>query len=105
MDLDARERELDGLLGRPASRGRIRFLIDGDQFFPRLTHAIESEEEKVHVRTYIFDNDDVGVEIADLLRQRSDAVEVRVLLDGVGTLLGAQVDAASMPDGLRLRCP
>ena len=97
MDTDAWEQKLDSILGSKSSRGEINFLIDGDEFFPRLTDAIESSQKSVHVRTYIFDNDDVSVKIADLLRKRSADVEVRVLLDGVGTLLGTQVDSATMP--------
>lgn len=98
MDLAAWERELDRVTGSRSSTGRINFLIDGREFFPRLGEAIADAQRKVHVRTYIFDNDDVSVEIADLLRQRSDKVQVRVLLDGVGTLLGTQVHPETMPD-------
>jgi cardiolipin synthase len=97
MDPDAWERKLDSILGSKASRGEVNFLIDGDEFFPRLTAAIEGSQKTVDVRTYIFDNDDVSVKIADLLRRRSADVDVRVLLDGVGTLLGTQVDSATMP--------
>ncbi len=97
MDLDAFEQKLDAILGAGSSTGNIDFLIDGDEFFPRLTQAIEGARKKVHVRTYIFDNDDVSVQVADLLRRRSDEVEVRVLLDGVGTLLGTLTDSPTMP--------
>jgi len=97
MDPEAWERNLDSILGSKASRGELNFLIDGGEFFPRLTDAIESAQKKVHVRTYIFDNDDVSVKIADSLRRRSADVDVRVLLDGVGTLLGTQVDSTTMP--------
>jgi cardiolipin synthase len=101
MDPDAWERKLDSILGSKTSRGELNFLIDGDEFFPRLTDAIENSQKTVHVRTYIFDNDDVSVKIADLLRRRSADVDVRVLLDGVGTLLGTQVDSATMPTGFQ----
>ena len=99
MDLDEWEQQLDSIVGAATLSGEINFLIDGDEFFPRLVAAIENSRRKVHVRTYIFDNDDVSVDIADLLRQRSADVKVRVLLDGVGTLLGTQVDSATMPAG------
>lgn len=101
MDLAAWEQELDGLIGANQSTGRIEFLIDGAEFFPRLREAIASARQEIHVRTYIFDNDDVSVEIADLLRARSHDIDVRVLLDGVGTLLGTQVHPASMPAGFQ----
>lgn len=101
MDIAEWERELDRVTGTRMYTGRIRFLIDGDEFFPRLAEAIAGAQRKVHVRTYIFDNDDVSVEIADLLRQRAEAVQVRVLLDGVGTLLGTQVHPDTMPAGFQ----
>jgi cardiolipin synthase len=98
MDLVAWERALNRIVGkRTASTGRMEFLIDGDEFFPRLRQSIGEAERTVHVRTYIFDNDDVSVDIADLLRARSQEIDVRVLLDGVGTLLGTQVHPASLP--------
>lgn len=97
MDLGAWERELDRILGKRASTGNIRFLIDGDEYFPRLRASIAGAQTRAHVRTYIFDNDDVAVDIADMLRERSRDIEVRVLLDGVGTLLGTQVHPESLP--------
>jgi cardiolipin synthase len=96
MDLEQWESDLDGLAGT-ATRGTVRFLIDGPEFFPRFVESIEEAEESVDIRTYIFDNDDYAVSIADLLRDRSEDVDVRVLLDGIGALLGTQVDPEGMP--------
>ncbi|HSG63714.1 MAG TPA: phosphatidylserine/phosphatidylglycerophosphate/cardiolipin synthase family protein [Gammaproteobacteria bacterium] len=96
MDLERWERELDGLAGT-ATRGTVNFLIDGEEFFSRLIETIEAAEDSIDVRTYIFDNDDFAVQIADLLRERSREVDVRVLLDGIGALLGTQVDPKGMP--------
>ncbi len=96
MDLEQWERDLDRI-GGVASTGRIGFLIDGDEFFPRLIGAIESAERSVDIRTYIFDNDDYAVQVADLLKSRSEDVEIKVLLDGIGALLGAQADPESLP--------
>jgi cardiolipin synthase len=100
MDLVAWERDLDTLAGT-ATKGTVRFLIDGEEFFPRLKETIEAAEESIDVRTYIFDNDDVAVEIADMLRERSRELDVRVLLDGIGALLGTQVDPEGMPADFR----
>lgn len=97
MDLDAWERELDSLVDSPTSTGRVSFLIDGEEFFPRLSSAIRNARQHVHSRTYIFDNDDFSVSVADLLRKRSAEIDVRVLLDGVGTLLGTLVDSSGTP--------
>jgi cardiolipin synthase len=100
MDLVAWEELLDSLAGT-ATKGTVRFLIDGGEFFPRLHETIEEAEESIDIRTYIFDNDDVAVEIADRLRARSEELDVRVLLDGIGALLGTQVDPEGMPHDFR----
>ncbi len=87
MDLEKWERELDRRLGRPASRGTLEFLVDGRTFFPRFVDAVTSAAESVDIRAYIFDNDDVALEIAELLKRRSnEGLDVRVLLDGLGTI-------------------
>ncbi len=98
MDLDAWERELDRITGSSSSIGTLEFLVDGDAFFPEFMEQIESAEHSIQLRTYIFDNDDFAVQIADLLKKRSRDVEVTVLMDGFGTLTGAHVVPASMPD-------
>ncbi len=98
MDLAQWERRLDALTGSRPTRGSIRLLIDGDQFFPRFVDAVMGARSSVHLRTYIFDTDDYATAIADLLKQRSEEVEVKVLLDGLGTLVASGVDSDSMPE-------
>ena len=98
MDLVAFERDLDRIGAGTASRGRIALHVDGAAYFPRLMQAIEEAEESIDLRTYIFDNDDVAVSVADLLKARSRDLKVRVMLDGVGVLLGEQVDPSAMPE-------
>ena len=73
--------------GRPLLDGnRIEPLIDGDQAFPAMLAAIESAERSVTIVSYIFDNDFAGVEFRDaLVRARDRGVEVRVLIDDVGS--------------------
>ncbi len=97
MDLEAWERELDALTGASASRGTMRFLIDGDAFFSTLTDAVAGAQSSVDIRTYIFDTDDYATAFADLLKRRSREVGVRVLLDGLGTTFAAAMDADTMP--------
>jgi len=95
MDLAAWERKLDRLVSSRRQRGHIRFLIDGDAFFPRFLEAVRDAKESIWVRVYIFDRDDTSVEIADLLRKRSREIDVRVLLDALGTMMAGQVPPES----------
>jgi len=99
MDLALWERELDRLTGSRSSRGSIRFLIDGERFFPRFVEAVVGARRSVHLRSYIFDTDDYATAMADLLKQRSAEVEVKVLLDGLGSLVAAGAVPDSMPRG------
>ena len=100
MDLAAWEEELDRMTGRPAQRGRLGYLIDGEDFFSRLEQVIREARSSVLIRIYIFDNDDYAVELANLLRERSNqGIEVKVLMDGVGSLMAAAAPPAELPEG------
>jgi cardiolipin synthase len=98
MDLVAFEKTLDRVTGTRQDRGRIRFLVDGDEYFGRLMESIESARESIDIRTYIFDNDDFAVAMADELRARSEDVRVRVMVDSIGNMLAAQDDSDTLPD-------
>jgi cardiolipin synthase len=97
MDLVAWKQQLDELLSTPAVPGRLRYLVDGDAFFSELIHAIDTAERSISLRLYIFDNDDYAVKIADLLKRRSRDIEVRILLDGLGTVGGGGSAPAYSP--------
>ncbi len=101
MDLAAWEEQLDELTGRAPSKGTIRFLVDGEAFFSRLIDTVEGAGRSVDIRTYIFDNDDYATAIADLLKRRSKDVKVRVLMDGLGSLIAGATPASAPPDGTR----
>jgi cardiolipin synthase len=99
MNLVEWEHYLDQTLGRSANRGTVDFLVDGDRFFPRFVDVVTSADSHVDIRAYIFDNDDVALEIAELLKRRSrEGIDVRVLLDGLGTILAGGDHASSTPD-------
>ncbi len=97
MDLAAWEKELDRISGRRQTRGTIEFLIDGEAYFSRLLEAVDQAQESIDIRTYIFDNDDYAIYIADVLKQKSKAVEVRVLVDAFGNMVAMQADPDSLP--------
>jgi cardiolipin synthase len=99
MDLVAFEKILDKTTGTRSNTGKIKFLVDGDEYFCRLTTAVQNAEKSVDIRTYIFDNDDYAVEFADLLKKKSEDTRVRVMVDGVGNMMAMQADPESMPDG------
>jgi cardiolipin synthase len=98
MNLDLWERQLDELTQRPSSRGTMRFLVDGRAFFTRFIDAVTSAESSISLRTYIFDNDDYAVRIGELLKRRSsEGIEVRILLDGLGTIVSTIEKQPTLP--------
>jgi len=99
MDLQLWERDLDKISSRPPGSGSVDILVDGGAFFTRFIDTVTTAEESVHMQTYIFDNDDYAVKIAELLKRRSnEGVDVKVLLDGLGTITGTMTDAESLPE-------
>jgi len=102
MDLDAWETSLDELTGRPPSNGTMQFLVDGEEFFTRFIDAVIGAKTSIDLRTYIFDNDDYAVRIGELLKRRSnEGVNVRILLDGLGTIVSTIEKQATLPEGHR----
>ena len=98
MDLVAFEKTLDKVTGTRQDVGRIKFLVDGDEYFGRLMESIEGAQESIDIRTYIFDNDDFAVAMADELRQRAEDIRVRVMVDSIGNVLATQADSESLPE-------
>lgn len=98
MDLDSWERDLDELTHRASSSGTMRFLVDGREFFTRLIDAVTAAESSISLRTYIFDNDDYAVRIGELLKRRSnEGIDVRILLDGLGTIVSTIEQQPTLP--------
>lgn len=98
MDLGAFEETLDKVTGTRRDVGRIKFLVDGDEYFGRLMETIDGAEKSIDIRTYIFDNDDFAVAMADELKKRAENVRVRIMVDSVGNMLAMQADPESLPD-------
>ena len=98
MDSETWEQELDGLAYSPLTQGTIDYLVDGAAFFTRLVDVLQSAQSSIDIQLYIFDNDDYALKIADLLKQRSREVKVRVLIDGLGTISAASQHSPTMPE-------
>lgn len=99
MDLDEWQTKLDKITGRSATRGTMKYLVDGEEYFVRLIDAISTAEKSVDIRTYIFDNDDFAEKIGSLLRRRAnEGIDTRVLLDGLGTIVATRADDPSLPE-------
>lgn len=61
-------------------------LVNGDEAYPAMLEAIRGAENSVSLMSYIFDSDRVGEQFLDeLVAARDRGVEVRVLIDHVGS--------------------
>ncbi|MBS0517137.1 MAG: cardiolipin synthase [Proteobacteria bacterium] len=75
------------LTGLPAERGNsARMLRNGDEAYPAMLAAIEGAQHSIGLCSYIFRDDPGGRPFIEALaRARHRGVQVRVLLDGIGS--------------------
>ena len=78
---------LDELTGLPLLKGnKVDCLHDGDQAYPKMLESIAQAHHSILLCSYIFRHDRIGQEfVAALVAARRRGVEVRVLVDGVGS--------------------
>lgn len=81
--------EFEHLLDRKhfprAESGTLKWLVDGPGFFPELDRQIAAAKHSINIQVYIFDNDDIAVRYAEVLKRRAAEVPVRVLFDDFGS--------------------
>ena len=81
--------EFEALLDRNGlprqEQGSVSFLVDGREFFAELDRQIASTKLAVDVQVFIYDNDDIAVRYADILKRKSEQARVRVLFDDLGS--------------------
>jgi phosphatidylserine/phosphatidylglycerophosphate/cardiolipin synthase-like enzyme len=99
MNLAKWEAWLDRYTGTRLEEGSMDMLIDGDRFFTRLHQAIEEATNHIEMNLFIFDRDDVAVDVANQLKRRSANVKTKLLLDRMGTLAaGISPPATPLPE-------
>lgn len=65
---------------------RIKILNDGEATFRAIKESLRSARQFIHMEYYIFEDDMLGREIADILIERARAgVEIRFIYDDVGS--------------------
>lgn len=97
MDLKVWERKLDRTVSARRNHGQVQFFVDGKQFFPELVQSVENARRSVDVMVYVFDTDNYATEFADVLKQVSHSVRVRVLADDLGSLFAKGAPASAVP--------
>jgi cardiolipin synthase len=73
----------------PIRGNKIELLQNGDGYFPAMLEAIRDARKTINFEAYIVRSDATGEQFVDALIARARAgVEVRVLLDGIGSAWG-----------------
>lgn len=67
-------------------RNEVILLTNGEEKFPELIADIEKARHHIHFEYYIYEDDEIGNHIADLLiKKASEGVEVRFIYDDFGS--------------------
>jgi len=87
LSADAFQRSMSGLFGSNLLDGnRVETLLNGDTIFGAMLDAIRAAESTVNFETYVYWAGVIGRAFADALMERArNGVEVRVLLDWIGS--------------------
>ncbi len=78
----------EAVSGSPLIKGnRVSLLVDGPATFAAMFKAIEGAKNTINMETFIFEDDETGRRLADLLiRKRGEGVQVNLMYDSVGSL-------------------
>lgn len=69
----------------PFKNNEVEIYTSGYEFFPALLYAIHHAKEHIHLDTFIFDDDPLGMLISDALIDKArEGVEIKVIYDDVG---------------------
>ena len=84
---------LENLDGPPRHHGNdVALYHDGATAFQEMSKAIEQAQHHIHIEFYIFRYDEVGKDlIQKLIEKISQGVEVRLIVDAVGTLVNSRI--------------
>jgi len=81
------QRRLDFLCKAETTDGnKVKLMLSGPWAFAERNHLFENAKKSINLQTYIFHDDETGWNTAKILADKArQGVEVRVLVDGVGT--------------------
>ena len=86
----------------PAGRNLIKFLIDGKDFLPEATAALQSAQKSIHIEVFQLQADNIGQGIADILSAKAKAgLKVRLMIDEHGSAAEHTPALTTMLDSMR----
>jgi len=70
------------------SAADVKLLVDGEEAYPSMLHAITRARSSIYLATYHFDDDRVGNRfLRSLAQAKLRGVDVRLLVDGMGAII------------------
>ncbi len=84
---------------------RVQWVAGGKEYFDLLLHLIEKAEENIHLQTYIFDDDETGIIVAEALKSAVKRnVQVYLMIDGYASQRISRKFVAGLKEaGIHLR--
>jgi len=65
---------------------KVEILLNGEQKFPEVLRCLQQAEHHIHIEYYIFEDDEIGNAIKDVLIEKARAgVKVRLIYDDFGS--------------------
>jgi len=88
LDLQQQAALEEAATGVPLIAGnKVQLLFDGPATMAEMLKAIAAAKNHINFETYIFDQDELGNQFADLLlKKQAEGVTVNIIYDSVGTL-------------------
>ena len=69
-----------------STNNKVSILKNGESKIPEVIDAIKEARHHIHLEYYIYSEDEIGHELAQLLIQKAkEGIEVRMIVDGVGS--------------------
>jgi len=68
------------------TNNRVKLLINGENKFPELLHALKEAKDHIHLEYYIYEDDEIGKIIQSVLvKKANEGVTVRFIYDDYGS--------------------
>ncbi len=77
--------QLSNQMHLTSDNNKVTLLTNGEQKFPSVLEALKEAKDHIHIQYYIYGDDIIGNQVADILEQKAkDGVEVRLIYDDFG---------------------
>jgi len=73
-------------LASPTLYNDVELLVNGEQKFPKLIDDLQKAQHSIHLEYYIFEPDEIGLQIIEILEKKANqGIIVRLLVDSFGS--------------------